>query len=441
MRDIALLIVLLALIPYIIKRPFWGVLTWCWVSYMVPHKLTFGFMWSFPIAQMVGILAFAAYLFSREKKSIPWSMPIIFLVMLYIWMFFTYLAHDKTAFVDVLAMKVLKIQFFTLVILAMLTTKERINQALLVIALSIGFYGLDGGIRTILSGGSSRIWGPPGGFFYGNNELGLTLVMVMPIMLYLMTQYTKTWMKLGFAAIMFFSAFSVLGTQSRGAFLSICACLFFLWLKSNHKFILGLAFIICLPVGYSFMPQSWHDRMDTIFVEDTEEYDGSVKGRLNAWGMAINIANDKVFGGGFNAATPENFILYAPDPLDFHDFHSIYFQMLGKHGWTGLILYLLMYGTAWLMASRVRRRTKKIESLRWAYFLCGMLQVSLVAFATGGAFLGLAYFDLPFHFLITIVATNAIVNKQLKKDAEKQKANQNTLHGQAVKSEQVCTPS
>ena len=178
-----------------------------------------------------------------------------------------------------------------------------------------------------------------------------------------------------------------------------------------------------LPIGYSFMPESWHDRMDTIFEENEEDYDGSVKGRLNAWRMAINLSNDQLFGGGFNAATPENFIRYAPEPLDFHDFHSIYFQMLGKHGWPGLIIYLLMYFFTWMMAGKVRRKTKDDPELRWAYLLCGMLQVSLIAYATGGAFLGLAYFDLPFHFIITIVATNAVVDKTLKqRQRDKQEA-------------------
>jgi hypothetical protein len=32
-----------------------------------------------------------------------------------------------------------------------------------------------------------------------------------------------------------------------------------------------------------------------------------------------------------------------------------------------------------------------------------MIQVSLVGYAAGGAFLGLAYFDLPYHLMIILV--------------------------------------
>ena len=33
---------------------------------------------------------------------------------------------------------------------------------------------------------------------------------------------------------------------------------------------------------------------------------------------------------------PEMFARYAPDPDDVHDAHSIYFEVLGEHGFVGL---------------------------------------------------------------------------------------------------------
>jgi hypothetical protein len=37
----------------------------------------------------------------------------------------------------------------------------------------------------------------------------------------------------------------------------------------------------------------------------------------------------------------------------------------------------------------------------------------LVAYLVGGAFLSLAYFDLPYHFVITVVSVYIIVKKEL----------------------------
>jgi len=325
-----------------------------------------------------------------------------------------YLVHEKTPWVDALAFKVLKIQFFTLIILAMLTSRERIEKILWVTAFSIGFYGIKGGIYTISTAGSGRVWGPPGGYFEGNNELGLTLVIIIPIFYYLLSVTTRVWLRYLIVASMVLCTIATLGTQSRGAFLSIAACAIFLWLKSKQKVLLSLVFIIAIPFAYQSMPQTWHDRMATIYEQKEENYDGSIQGRLNAWRMAINLASDQFFGGGFNATNRANFYMYAPNPENLVDSHSIYFQILGKHGWPGLFIYLSMYISALLLANKTIKKVKKHDDLLWAMRLSQMLQVSLIAFAVGGTFLGLAYFDLPFQILVTIAATYAIAMKELK---------------------------
>jgi hypothetical protein len=69
----------------------------------------------------------------------------------------------------------------------------------------------------------------------------------------------------------------------------------------------------------------------------------------------------------------------------------------------------------WIMSNKVIRITKDVEALKWASLLCRYLQVSLVAYIVGGAFLSLAYFDLPYHFVITITAVYVIVKKELGK--------------------------
>ena len=84
-----------------------------------------------------------------------------------------------------------------------------------------------------------------------------------------------------------------------------------------------------------FMPDVWETRMSTI---ETYEEDGSAMGRINAWTMAYNLANARpIVGGGFEIYTRRMFQQYAPDPEDVHSAHSIYFQMLGEHGYVGLV--------------------------------------------------------------------------------------------------------
>jgi hypothetical protein len=79
--------------------------------------------------------------------------------------------------------------------------------------------------------------------------------------------------------------------------------------------------------------------------------------------------------------------------------------VLGEHGWIGLALYLAIWWLTWRDAAQLRRLTKGRADLSWVFRLAGMCQVSLVGFMVGGAFLSLAYFDLPYNLMVIIVVT------------------------------------
>jgi probable O-glycosylation ligase (exosortase A-associated) len=150
----------------------------------------------------------------------------------------------------------------------------------------------------------------------------------------------------------------------------------------------------------SFMPEQWWDRMGTI---NTYEQDDSAKGRINAWWMAWNLAKSNFFGGGFMVSEPSIFAMYAPDPRDVHAAHSIYFMVLGEQGFVGLFLFLLLWSFVWFTAGRLRTQGRKLPQTLWLSHLGAMCQVSLAGYATGGAFLSLSYYDLPYNILILVV--------------------------------------
>ena len=54
-----------------------------------------------------------------------------------------------------------------------------------VCVISLGLYGVKGGIFTLLTGGGYSVYGPAGTFIGGNNEIGLALIMTVPLMRYL----------------------------------------------------------------------------------------------------------------------------------------------------------------------------------------------------------------------------------------------------------------
>src|SRR5262249_11166040 len=123
--------------------------------------------------------------------------------------------------------KVMKIDFMILMTLVLLHTRKQIAGFIWVVVLSLGFYGVKGGIFTIMTGGVHRVFGP-GGFIEGNNEIALALIMVIPLMRLLQLQEHRKWARLAWAAAMTLSAIAALGSQSRGALLAIGAMAIFL---------------------------------------------------------------------------------------------------------------------------------------------------------------------------------------------------------------------
>ena len=401
MRDLLVTAIIFGALPFILKRPWIGVLLWSWISYMNPHRLTYGFAFSFPFAMIVAVVTVTAFLFSREKKEMPWTRETVLLLMFIGWMLFTtfFAFYPEHAWQE--WSRVWKIQLFVVLTAILINDRKKLNWLIWVLVLSLGFYGVKGGVFTLASGGTYHVWGPAGSFIGGNNELALATIMIIPFIWYLRLQASNRWIRHGLAVSMVLMAISAMGSQSRGALLAIAAMGLMLWLKSRHKLVTGLLMVVVVGVLAANLPQTWYDRMNTI---QTYEEDLSAMGRINAWHASFNVATDRLIGGGYNMLWEgATFRQYAPDPFMIHDAHSIYFEVLGEHGFIGLTLYLLMWLFVWLTASRVIRFCRKDTDKKWAADLAAMAQVSLVGYAVGGAFLGLAYFDLPYHILIIIV--------------------------------------
>ncbi len=144
----------------------------------------------------------------------------------------------------------------------------------------------------------------------------------------------------------------------------------------------------------------------------TYEDDGSAMGRISAWWNAWNLAFHYPLGVGFNAARPELFALYSPYPTGPLAAHSFYFQILGNHGFVGLALFLAVFGATWVSAGWLRRQKFPSPDAKWCNDLGAMCQVALAGYAVGGAFLSLAYFDLPYDILVMVTLTRAWAQRQ-----------------------------
>jgi probable O-glycosylation ligase (exosortase A-associated) len=400
MRDIFVTAVIFGLLPFVFKRPWVGILLWSWLGYMSPHRLTWGFAYNLPFSMIVGLVTIVAFVASKEKKDMPWTRETIVLLIFIGWMLFT----TFFAFYPDLAWfqwnKVWKIQLMVFLTALIITDRQKLHWLVWVIVLSFGFYGVKGGIFTIINGGAYRVQGPAETFIQGNNEMALALVMTIPLIRYLHLQETRKWIKTGLASAMVLTGVAAIGSQSRGGLVAMVAMGLFLWLKSRNKFVTGIYMAIAVAIMASVMPQAWYDRMNTI---KTYQQDQSAEGRINAWHVAFNVAKDRITGGGFEMFKPPTFRQYAPDPWNVHDVHSIYFEQMGEHGFIGFGLFMLLGLLAWIRAQQIIKRCKNDPDRKWASDLAAMIQVSLIGYAAGGAFLGMSYFDLPYHLMIILL--------------------------------------
>lgn len=410
LRDLFVSLTVFGSVPFIIKDPYWGVLMWNWLAFMSAHRYTWEFARNFRFSLVVAAATLLSFFLHGGFRRIPWRTPVVLMCLLLLWVSVTTLFALNPAGARAEWDRFVRIILMILVALALVDTRQKLHWMIWVVALSLGFFGFKGGLFTIAHGGQYRVGGPPGSFIEGNNELAFALIIALPLMRYLQLVSRDQRVRLGLAVLMVLCGFSIVGSWSRGAFVAGAAMLMMLWLRSRRKVMLGLAMALLVPVMLTMMPPDWWSRMATI---ETYQTDASALGRINAWKFAWNLALDHpVLGGGANVFTRDLFGRYAPAPERVHDAHSIYFEILAEQGFVGLGLFLVLGLTTIVWAARLMRLGRTSDELHWAYDLGAMCQVSLVGYAVGGAFLGLAYFDLPYTIMAFVVIGQVVAERQ-----------------------------
>lgn len=408
MRDIAFTLIICGFIPLILKYPWTGVLVFAWLSLFNPYGYAWGFARDFQFVMIIAVTTLVGMLFHWKEVRLPINSITILLMLLPFWMTVTlFFALEPSAAYEKWTL-VMKAFFFTLVAASLVHSRKQLLAFLWVIVLSIGFFGVKGGIFTLLTGGEYRVYGPPGNYISDNNGISVALIMTIPLMLFLSSTVSSKWVKWGMYAASILSGMAVLGSHSRGAFVAVLATLLFLWLKSRRKFVLGLMLVILVPVAIGFMPEKWMNRMDTI---GTYEEDSSAMGRVYTWHTLVNLANDRpLVGGGFEPYSQRTFAMYAPRPGGVHSAHSIYFQMLGEHGYVGLGLLFALGIAAWRLSRKLIHASRDRPDLVWAGNLARASQVSLVGFAVGGTFVNITYWELPYYDIIILMAAHRLAS-------------------------------
>lgn len=422
MRDLFVLSIVLAAAPISFFSPYFGVLMWSWIAYFNPHRFTWGVAYTFPVAMVIAVPTLVGLVFARRLNWRFLTRESLLLLMLWIWFGATLLyAMHEPLFADHVELGteklifVSKVLLITFVSILVVTTYQRLRGLFLVTSFSFGILALKGAVFGFFTSGEFRVWGPPDSFVADNNAFALATNMMLPVFFFMARQERSRVMRMVLHGFFAAGVVAVILTYSRGGLLGLAVVLAAISIKARRKTLSAFLLVICLFMVLILAPPKWMERMETFLGGQLDE---SAQQRLVSWGFAWNLVKDyPITGGGFDTFTPSLFLRYAPEPLpggkDSSGPHSIYFQVLGEHGFVGLMLFLALLACCWGTLRALRRVGGKTEQLGWMVPYSHMFESSLYGFAISGAFLEFAYFDLFMQLVAATAIMKIIARREL----------------------------
>ena len=255
MRDLVLFGVFFCLLPLAFKRPWIGVLIFAWVSYMNPHRFTWGAAYDFPFAKVAALVTLVCLFLTRDRIKIPWTREskLVLLLGLYFTVTTFFAFNRQSAWME--WQNVAKIFLMTFVSMMLITDREKFRYLLLVVALSIGFLGLKGGFFGLATSGVHRVYGPKGSFFYDNNDMALALNMILPFLYCLYREEKNLLLRYTLLGMFFMSMVAIIFTYSRGGFLTLAGVGMLILFRSRHKALAGFVAAVALIIAVPMIPE------------------------------------------------------------------------------------------------------------------------------------------------------------------------------------------
>ncbi|MEM9169163.1 MAG: putative O-glycosylation ligase, exosortase A system-associated [Pseudomonadota bacterium] len=404
MRDVVLAAALAAALGLALRYPFVGVLTWAWFTLMTPHQLAYG-VYGVPINLVIAAVTIGSLIVNGGFRNARIDATTILMLTFAAWLTIAQVASLDGAASAEFYDRFIKTIAFAVVVLQATSTRLRLHAVLWTIVIALGFFAVKGALFTLATLGAYRVQGLETTILEDNNHMGIVLATSLPLILYLRGRCAGELARLGLAALFGLTIIAIIGTHSRGAFLSLVAFCGFYWLQSRHKAVIAVALLALTAPAIAFMPAKWSERMTTI---TTAGEDASFMGRVDAWIVNAKLAQaNPLTGAGLrNSYQPEIAArVDARRAPHAKAAHSIYFEILGGAGVVGLAIYLSLFATAFLTAGSLAQGALTAGA-SWRADLGHYLRLSLAVFCIGGASVSLEMWD-GYWLVIALIAAAA----------------------------------
>ncbi len=189
----------------------------------------------------------------------------------------------------------------------------------------------------------------------GSNELAAFYAAYSFVVILLALYVKQLRYKLLLGVVAFLNLYSLMYSQSRGAWLAFLTALLIVLYKTGKVRVLLVVVVLSLsaPMVVKLFPVSVQERFDTIFVDKGEERDKSAESRFIIWENAWQqYKKSPLFGVGYRVFNQLN-------SYENKDTHNYYIKLLVENGPPGLLLFLLILWRAYRNSSDLWKRSSE----------------------------------------------------------------------------------
>lgn len=400
--------------------PFVMALAYIWVDLFRPHDVAPVLGKLLPFSLTTAVLAVGAYL-ALDRRNPP-RLGLL-TALLVVWAAWITLTTSWAQFPASAWWKwdwAFKTILFTAVLPFVFRSRIQIEAALLVILLCIASNVLPFAIKSVIGGaGYGRAFGLidiNGGWGGEGSTLGTYAFACLPLVAYLQRHSVlapaRGWLRWVYLAAPAIGIIGAFGTFARAAVVACFVWAVVTWWQSRRKLMVAVMMAAAAAAVVPLMGDAWLERISTSRDPRQEQ---SANTRLEVWAWTIELANRHPAGAGFNS--------YLGNRIEVRDeygqevveegraFHSIYFEVLGEHGWIGLAIFFAIFAVFFLDMWHIRRQVRDRPDLAWLGDLARALSHGVLIFMAGAAFVGIAFYPLQYYLFALAVSASAALHR------------------------------
>jgi probable O-glycosylation ligase (exosortase A-associated) len=413
MQSLLFFAVVVIFIFFGLKRPIIAFAGYIWVDLVTPQKMTFGITNQIPMSQLIMFFCILSFALNYKRLKVPQNKTVISLFLIFaLYITITTFTALFPAEAWIKWDSSIKTMLGAFLMLFIVKDKRDLELLIAIFVISLFYFAFQAGLQGLLGGG-----GYGGLLFSGGNNNNLTesstlaLICVLSIPMVIFMHYQSILLPILQKYKIIVIGFSllvvgvVIATSARTGLIALVVLAGLIIWASKKKFKYGIIAIILVSIAISFVPEKFTRRMNTIKTAETES---SASTRLVVWAWTWDFVKTKPFGGGFGSyrANYGQLAQYdtnksATSGIQYaRAFHSIYFEVLGEHGYLGFMLY---FGIA-LHCLKSNRHLRKTHKDPWVISCATNLNRALMIYLAGGAFIGVAF--QPFFFFLVVFSVS-----------------------------------